>query len=214
MSRLADGKGSLKKLREAEANDPTPGAAWEIGMYRLRVLLQMGRAADALDLVDEVVKKERLFLGNALIAPAFHGEILVWMGKFEEARRQVTPILISLSDWEFPVEYTLPSENMSQLISYSTSKLQGMTAFSSSHMLDNPIQESLPWLEATELQYQRLEYAAQHPLYSLFFVRPPDSIYGRSLNLAFLGAAKQGLAKNIKFIPEELNQAVKEFQAI
>ena len=84
-------KGALKKLREAEANDPTPGAAWEIGMYRLRVLLQMGRAADALDLVDEVVKKERLFLGNALIAPAFRGEILVWMGKFEEARRQVTP---------------------------------------------------------------------------------------------------------------------------
>ena len=94
MSRLGDGKGALKKLREAEANDPTPGAAWEIGMYRLRVLLQMGRAADALDLVDEVVKKEQLFLGNALIAPAFRGEILVWMGKFEEAHRQVTPILI------------------------------------------------------------------------------------------------------------------------
>ena len=54
MSRLGDAKGALKKLREAEANDPTPGAAWEIGMYRLRVLLQMGRAADALDLVDEV----------------------------------------------------------------------------------------------------------------------------------------------------------------
>ena len=123
MSRLGDGTGALKKLREAEANDPTPGAAWEIGMYRLRVLLQMGRAADALDLVDEVVKKEQVFLGNALIAPAFRGEILVWMGKFEEARRQVTPILISLSDWEFPVEYPLPPENMSQLVAYSTSKL-------------------------------------------------------------------------------------------
>jgi len=58
MSRLGDGKGALQKLREAEANDPTPRAAWEIGMYRLRVLLQMGRAADALDLVDEVVAKE------------------------------------------------------------------------------------------------------------------------------------------------------------
>ena len=139
MSRLGDGKGALKKLREAEANDPTPGAAWEIGMYRLRVLLQMGRAADALDLVDEVVKKEQLFLGNALIAPAFRGEILVWMGKFEEARRQVTPILISLSDWEFPVEYPLPPENMNQLIAYSTSKLKSMTAFSSSLVLVNRI---------------------------------------------------------------------------
>ena len=214
MSRLGDGKGALKKLREAEANDPTPGAAWEIGMYRLRVLLQMGRAADALDLVDEVVKKEQLFLGNALIAPAFRGEILVWMGKFEEARRQVTPILISLSDWEFPVEYPLPPENMSQLIAYSTSKLQSMTAFSSSLVLENRIQESLPWLEATELEYQRLEYVAQHPLYSLFFVRSPESIYGRSLNLAFFGAAKLELAKNTKSIPKELNQATKGFQAI
>ena len=65
---------------------------------------------------------------------------------------------------------------MSQLIAYSTSKLQSMTAFSSSLVLENRIQESLPCLEATELEYQRLEYVAQHPLYRLFFVRSPESI--------------------------------------
>lgn len=213
-AKLGNGPEALQHLSTAEQQADASGSQWELAILRLRILLQMGRAADALEALSVAQEQEQRFLGNAQVTRAVHGEILVWLEDTVAARETVAPLLRASRDWSFPIHYPTPPSNLKELVAYSTAYLQSLTDFSTSLALEGRSTEALPWMELTEQQYRRLHQVAQHPLYGQFFHLPPESLYGRAINLAFLGEVRLEAAASVTPWPAEFEQAQQGFDAL
>ncbi len=211
-ARLGNGPGALQRLTDAEQATSVPGERWELAVLRIRVLLQMGQAADALDQLEPAARWEEAFLGQTLVTTSLRGEVLLWLEKTEEARQQVTPLLQAAQGWSFPTEYPLPPSNLKELVAFSTAYLQSLTVMGGSWVLEGEPRKALPWLRATEQEYRRLHQVAQHGLYGQFFHLPPESLYGRALNLAFLGSVELELRPGTD--PVAFQQAQDGFQKL
>ena len=212
--RLGNGIEALESLDAAEKLASSVGIKWELAILRLKILIMMGRSADALDQVEQSGQLEKEFLGVNRIALSFEASIHFHLGNFSRARQTVALYLQSLGKWQFPASFERPPSNKAALQAVTWAKLRSMTIFAVSLAYEGRIEDSLPWMLETEQGFRRLHQFANHPFYSLFAKIPSDSIYGRAMNQAFLGAARLELNESPKLVRQTFLNALNGFEIL
>ncbi len=212
--RLGNGTEALENLDAAQELSTSAGAHWEQAILRLKILIMMGRATDALDLVDEAGRLEKEFLGVNRIVLSFEGSIHFHLGDFSPARQTVAAYLHSLDNWQFPTSFPRPPSNKAALQAVTWGKLRSMTIFALSLVSEGRIEDALPWLLETEQEYRRLHQFGNHPFYSHFAKITSEGIYGRAMNQAFLGAAYLELNAPHGLVKQAFSHALTGFEVL
>jgi len=166
-----------------------PAAHWLAESLRFDALLQLGRAADAEKLADELVPLDQQLTQSNLSARTLRGQAKMLLGDFDGALADLGQVATALGTWSMPVSYGGPPSNLVQFKMFCEAQLRAYTVIAVVYARRGNYAKALAWGEAAEGLYRDMYYVLTHALYGRGAV-PFEAAVGRAFNLATLGLSR------------------------
>lgn len=161
---------------------------WGLFTYA-QTLLAVGRASEAEQLIPELREREQAWIGHDLNSRALHGELMVWIGDYGLALKELGAVYRSTQDWRMPVSYGGTPDNLAEIVSLTQAQLRAMTSLSALAMQLGNDTLALEWANAAEARYNDVVYVVNHWIYGMVMPGHFDIYYGRAINQTVKAAA-------------------------
>jgi len=185
------GDEALTSLRAAEQETQHDQLfLWHVSYFRARVLIMMGKAAEAEVELERTSVLEAAVTGGNWNSIALRGEARVWLGDYEAAKNDFFRIIQAVGQWDLPTHYGMPPNNLAELFMTTTAQLRAYTGLAGIYLMTQEYGKAVLWASEAEKRMNAAHYLANHPLYGLFLPTHLDSYYGRAINFTFLAAAQ------------------------
>ena len=190
-----EAKIALKSIAIIKKNSNNSKKLWQASMLKMKVLVMMGMADDAISEYGTCQKYEKLSFNSNLNCLALRGETYVWSGDFKAAQKDLFLVLQTIGDWNLPTNYMSPPSNMPELVSITTAQLRAYTSIAAMYILEEKYDEAYKWAKEADKRYNSILFVSNHWLYGKFLNLHLDTYYGQASNLTFLAAAELSQGK-------------------
>ena len=184
-----DGTTALRALSEEEKTASTDSVKiWYMSHFRARVLIMMGRAADALEELKTTARLERGAFGMDVGTRALTGEAKIWLGDYEAAELDLARLTAAIGSWRMPTEYSTVPSNIAALVNLVSAQVRALTGLAITRLMRGDHKKAAMWADIAERRMDAAFVVAQHPIYRHVMPVEYDMYYGRGTNYAVLGA--------------------------
>ncbi|MBL0707489.1 MAG: CHAT domain-containing protein, partial [Sulfurimonas sp.] len=208
-----DGQKALDALGQITQTSKDNKMLWQASMLKMKVLLMMGLGDDAIDEAKECQKYEKLSFDSNLNCIALRGESFVWAGDYENAKKDLESVLLSIGDWELPTSYMSPPSNMSELVATATAQLRSYTSLAALYTLKEDYEQAYYFANEADKRYNALRFVSNHWLYGKFVKLHLDTYYGDASNLTMLASSQLAVGLD-KQADKNFAKAIDFFQKI
>ncbi|SFV67281.1 FOG: TPR repeat [hydrothermal vent metagenome] len=184
-----NGEIALQALETINNHNKDTRLLWQTSLLKMQTLLMMGLASEALEDVPTCIEYEQQLFKTDLNCKSMRGEINVWLGDLDNAKKDFESVLLEIGNWELPTIYFMPPSNMTELVSKTTAQLRAYTGLTAMNTLKENYEEAYYWGMESEKRFNALHYVSNHWLYGKFIPFNLDSYYGRANTLTFLASA-------------------------
>jgi CHAT domain-containing protein len=153
---------------------------------------ELGEYGRALELFRRAYPIAERLNGDAAEIDANLGDVYLFSGDRERARRHYLKTLETLKEYEFKTSYSRPpnSRETAEMVRKVTAIVHARDNLGVLHYFGGEYEEALLHLEKADELIDRVLLVADHPLYGVFFTPPPDLYEGIGFCRTFLGAVK------------------------
>jgi len=162
---------------------------WYLSYFRVQVLIQLGRGADAETALIRSEELERAAFGTNVNARALRGEAKLWQGRAEDAILDFVSVVKALQDWRMPTLFVFWPD-VAHNVAMTRAHFRSYLGMAGAMLLTGDHREAEAWAQAAEDLLAEAYYNVHHPLNRQYFFVDPDLYFARGINLGILGAAR------------------------
>ncbi|MCR2746857.1 CHAT domain-containing protein [Limnobacter parvus] len=182
-----DADAALAALNESSETD-TAHRKWFGQLLRAEVFMQMGRASDALDILEQTAKSEVQLFGTALLSQAIQGEARIKLEDYGQASQQFSAVAQALENWDLPTSYR-ETPNVPWLSHRSHAQARAYSGLANLALRNAQFDLAKDWSNRAEAVYSTIHDLAVSSQYQRYFKVHVDNQLGRANNLTVLAAS-------------------------
>ncbi len=192
-----DGEKALSGLSGLSKSSSDPAVLWQASFLKAQILLMMGRAAAAEEVLESTARLEKAHFGSDLNTLALKGEVKIWLEDYDGALKDFAQIVKTIGTWELPIQFSSFPTNRQSLYYLTTAKLRAYTGIAGVFIFKEDYLKALAWSKEAERLFNNSHFVVNHPLYGMNDEAHADNYYGRAMNLTFLASATLAVTGDI-----------------